>query len=335
MFNEELLVSTNSADQNIFKLDIAPLQANFLNILKEEGKSINTLKNYKTDLDCFGQYLNQFQDNQRINHISLPQIMEYGKFLETKYHSNNSRRRRVQTLRRFFDYLVTKQIMPSNPVRKIPTSPKFVDIPRPAQFADIKTLWMQLIQESQGESKLSGLIAQRNQVIMLLIYESGLKVSDLAKLTRKNLILGNSPRVIINPLNRDPYSVELPYYFKDLVTHYLTNLDKNLNSSQMNFEELLFNANPYKILAGGISPRGIEIVFEEYRKQLNIEITPKSLRQSCVFKWLHRKISDTTIKEWMGVAPSYGLKPYKDELNNYFFSQEALAELYYHYLKSN
>ena len=102
-----------------------------------------------------------------------------------------------------FDYLVETGEMSSNPVRKIPTSPKFVDIPRPTKFIDVKTLWMSLLQSKNGDGLLSELITERNRVIFLLIYNAGLKVSDLAKLRVDQLSLGGQPRVLITP-KRDP-----------------------------------------------------------------------------------------------------------------------------------
>ena len=90
-------------------------------------------------MDCFKNYLLDTAKSDLLGQLDLPQILEYGKYLDQKYSSNNSRRRRVPDSRIFFDFLVSEGISPSNPVRKIPTSPKFVDIPRPTKFIDVKT----------------------------------------------------------------------------------------------------------------------------------------------------------------------------------------------------
>jgi hypothetical protein len=82
----------------------------------------------------------------------------------------------------------------------------------------------------------------------------------------------------------------------------------------LDIDELLFNANPYKILSGGLSPRGTELFFEDLRKELKTDMTAKSLRQACVFKWLNMNIPHTTMKEWLGVTPSYSLELYLEEL---------------------
>ena len=46
-------------------------------------------------------------------------------------------------------------------------------------------------------------------------------------------------------------------------------------------------------------------------------MTAKSLRQSCIFKWLIKGEPQSTIKEWMGVQPQYSLRPYVEELEKH------------------
>jgi len=325
------------------RLILLTLQDDFLKELDGKGRSLNTLKNYKTDLDCFNQYLSDKYPPHAIVTFDLEAILLYGKYLQVKYTSDNSRRRRVQTLRIFFDFLVSKHIFSSNPVRKIPSSPKFVDEPRPAPFSEVKTFWHCLLQEEHEAkmTRLSGqnisiseLLSKRNQILIILIFGAGLKVSDVSPLGLRDLILGESPRVMVKPAKRDPYSIPLHPSFSNIIDDYLKHLEQLKAAFNIQFDQAFFNANPYKILSGGLSPRGIEIVFEEYRKKLMIQTTPKSLRQACVFKWIGEKIPDSVIKEWMGVAPSYDLSPYKDKSLQFLYSENALAKISESYLEN-
>ncbi len=318
------------------ELDLNELQRDFFLKLKSMGRSQNTLKNYKTDLDCFNHYLLKNDKDTDITNFNMAQVQLYGTYLEEKYNSDNSRRRRVQALRIFFDYLVEQNLFESNPVRKLPTSPKFLDIPRPTPFIDVKTLWVSLLEESTSKNEMLALIARRNQIVMLLIYGAGLKVSDLSKLKTSNIFLdGDSPRVLINHPKRDPYTIPLPPIFKTVLEEYLLKLSDMKIKSATNFDELLFNANPYRILSGSLSPRGLEVIFEDYRKKLQITLTPKSLRQACIFKWLTQDHNETLIKEWMGVAPTYSLKLYKEHMLNHIYNENFLGELYKNYLSKD
>ncbi len=311
------------------------LQQNFISQLESKGRSLNTIKNYRTDLQCFNKYLLREKKNLHLGDINVSQIELYGEYLQVKYSSDNSRRRRVQALRLFFDYLVEVKLMDSNPVRKIPTSPKFLDIPRPASLIDLKTLWQHLLTEGQSKNSMTRLLAKRNQVIILLIYSGALKVSDLHDLKREQITIpiheDEDPRVLIRPSKRDPYTVPLSQVFVPVYHDYIQELKEVMKSQTIEFPHVLFNANPYRILAGGLSSRGLEIIFEEWRNQLMVNLTPKSLRQACIIKWLQERLQDGLIKEWMGVAPGYSLKLYKDNLTKNVYDEQFLMELYYHF----
>jgi site-specific recombinase XerD len=315
--------------------DILSLQKDFFNNLEKKGRSANTLKNYRTDLHCFNQYIEKQASKLSVAQLDIKSVQAYGQYLEARYNSDNSKRRRVQALRLFFDYLIETKIVDSNPVRSIPSSPKFLDIPRPTPLVDLKTLWQYLLEEGHSTQKMNRLLAKRNQVIVLLIYSGALKVSDISQLKVDSITLPDSPeedpRVLVSPPKRDSYTIPLCQAFVPVYQDYLSELRARQQEQDIEFDHILFNANPYRILAGGLSSRGLEIVFEEWRSKLMVTITPKSLRQACVFRWLHGHNSDGLIKEWMGVAPSYSLKLYKEHLNNHAYNDTFLLELYHHY----
>ena len=68
----------------------------------------------------------------------------------------------------------------------IPTAPKFLDIPRPTSFLELKKFWSHLKKEWVQNVGLNKIIIHRNLMITLLIYKGGLKVSDLATIKSSN-----------------------------------------------------------------------------------------------------------------------------------------------------
>lgn len=304
-------------------------QNGFFQELRNSGKSLNTLKNYKTDIDCFNKFLVEFGGPLDLNEFNDTRVSQYGHFLENKYTSDNSRRRRLQALRLFFDFLVRKGIYPENPIRKLPSSPKFLDIPRPTSYVEVQKLWEQLCKDANDPNLIRKVIGIRNQLIYLLVYTSGLKVSDLSGLKVSHIESNpHSPRVLVTPRKRDPYTVPIHSLFYLIYKDYQARVEEAKNFSGVTFDNLLFNANPFKILKGGLSPRGLELIFEDFRNRLGITVTPKSLRQACIFNWLTKGYGDSLIKEWMGVAPSYSLKLYKTHLPNHQYGDEFLAGYY-------
>ncbi len=316
--------------------ELFALEQEFYANLRAQGKSQNTLKNYKTDLDCFNYYLNSEYASVEVKNFDQALVTNYGQYLEKKYSSDNSRRRRVQALRIFFDFLLSKGLVSGNPVRKLPTSPKFLDIPRPTPFIDVKTLWTYLVEESHSQDKIQELLSKRNQILFLLIFGAGLKVSDLSELSVNDITIGKNgeePRVLIHHPKRDAYTVALPRIFEKVYADYLVILEEMKAKSQITFDNLLFYANPYRIISGGLSARGIEIIFEDYRNKLMITLTPKSLRQACIFKWIQQQKNVSLIKEWLGLAPSYDLKLYLEHAPNFLYNEDILEDIYTNYKK--
>lgn len=289
-------------------------QQDFLRLLERQGKSFNTVKNYKADLTCFNGFVLSKQKNLKIKSFTPTQVQEYSQYLSQKYDSSNSVRRRVQALRLFFDYLLTRNIFEENPLKKMAVSPKVLDAPAPTLFPEVIALQRVLRSRLESSEGLAHLVHFRNLVIFHLIYGAGLKVSDLSKLQITAILKDHKGlRVLVEHPKRDPYSIPLPASFKDIFQAYRSSFEAQQSKQQLDLPEILFNANPYKILSGGLSPRGIELFFEELRRQTKSEITAKSLRQSCIFKWLNMSVPHPTIKEWLGVAPSYSLELYLEE----------------------
>ncbi len=297
------------------EINLLEKQQEFLKLLQVQGKSFNTVKNYKADLQCFNVFMIDKQQHLKIKAFTSSQVQEYSQYLDKKYDSSNSVRRRVQALRLFFDYLMAQNLFQDNPLKQMAVSPKVLDNPEPTPFPEVLKTYQVLKRRVQNSEGLAQIVNARNLVIFHLIYGAGLKVSDMAKLHFSSILKDQKGfRVLVEHPKRDPYSVPLPMSFNADFQFYKTHYLQFLKKEELEIQELLFNANPYKILAGGLSPRGTELFFEDLRKEIKSDMTAKSLRQSCIFKWLNQNTNHTTIKEWLGVTPSYSLELYLEEL---------------------
>ena len=93
-------------------IDLISEQQEFLRKLELTGKSFNTIKNYRTDLNCFNKFFTQKGRDLKITQLTTIQVKEYCAHLEQIYNSPNSIRRRVQALRIFYDFLLEKGLNP-------------------------------------------------------------------------------------------------------------------------------------------------------------------------------------------------------------------------------
>lgn len=294
------------------KIDLRLHQQLFLKGLEQKGKSFNTVKNYRTDLNIFLGFLTLKGRSTVVSEISNEELKEFSHYLQKKYNSPNSIRRRVQALRIFWDYLIENGLFEKNPIKNLIVEPKVVDLPKPVPFHLVKKIYDELRTKAAETDSLESLLNLRNLILIHLIYGGGLKVSDLDKLKQKHISnYKGTYRVTIFSKNTEPISIPLPEVFALDYEKYQLALEKRKNQDKIDFDDLLFNANPYKILSGRLSPRGIEIIFKEISKRYKKEISAKSLRQSCIFNWLTKKHPEARVKEWMGVQPQYSLGPFK------------------------
>ncbi len=279
---------------------------------RSEGKSDNSLKSYRADLNNFLKFIGLDQNLDSLREFSV--LKNYAEKLSAD--AGNTHRRRLQTLKGFLDFLLQRELIKENPSKKLFTPTKKIELPQPANVLELKKLQGELQKEIDCSQGMKKLWALRNMLIFLFIYEVGLKVSEINKIKDEQVILNaHPPRLIVSTPKRDPYTIPLTPNCCSFIDDYLPLKKTHQEKEKLSFNHFFFNGNQYKILGSSISPRGIEFLFQEFERKLKLKITPKTLRQAAILEWLRQGKAPESIKEWMGVAPDYSLKPYTDLLN--------------------
>jgi site-specific recombinase XerD len=57
-------------------IDLPSVQKDFFDELRGQGKSANTLKNYRTDLECFNKYLREKQGSLMLDNFNMTKTTE-------------------------------------------------------------------------------------------------------------------------------------------------------------------------------------------------------------------------------------------------------------------
>jgi len=179
---------------------------NFLNnIEKQKGYSIHTADAYRRDLTQFAE-IAQIEENDEISEIFVKgNLRRYIYFLKESGQKSKSIARKRSCLLSFGKFLVKREILPSNPVRLIfPTKiekniPAIITQP---QMSDLGERYEEKSPETDGtiSEKPTPL---RDKLIIELLYGSGIRVSELNNLIRRNIDIPNNRMRVIGKGNKE------------------------------------------------------------------------------------------------------------------------------------
>ena len=153
----------------------------YMNYLEaERNASPYTVRNYTTDLLHFFNFL-RTKEISSLKEVDRHVVRDYLSHLMEKGFVKASIARKLSAIRSFYRYLHREGIVPTNPLATI-SSPKLDK--RLPSFLTIEEV--ERLLEAPDLSKPQG---QRDRAILELLYASGLRVSELAQLTLKQIDL--------------------------------------------------------------------------------------------------------------------------------------------------
>lgn len=293
-------------------------QNSFLDHYRSMGKSENSLKCYRLDFNCINEFLKESKmSSQQPVFFDQNLTKNFDQYLSKKYPNINSIRRKLQTMRLFFDFLLMKKWVDHNPIKTIQSSPKVLYPPTLHSMEDINQVQLYLAFKLKNSSSSKEVIQHfRNYILLIIIYQTGLSVSQLADLKidhfleLKNIDTEDFRILVTTTKRQEPYTIPLPGQFKKTFIKYFKILQEEMKKDNFFFDQVFFNSNAYRLISGGISSRGLEDIFHKISETLKMSITPKSLRQTAALHWLAKGQSQATVKEWLGVAPAYNISLY-------------------------
>lgn len=163
----------------------------FLRYLETEKRSSeHTIKSYALDLEQFSTFMHAEYGESDVSQSATMHVRSWLASLREKGMSAKSIHRKRSALSTFFKYLRRSGVVSSDPVAKT-RSPKMEK--RLPVFVEEKGM-SRLLEKAQFPDDLSGF---RDQVILILLYETGMRLSELIGLTDGDLeFIKNHIRVL-------------------------------------------------------------------------------------------------------------------------------------------
>lgn len=272
----------------------------FLEYLKVvKNSSVHTVRNYAIDLNCLKQFLTESnsespQDDYPLNQIDRKDIRNFLARLNAQKQTKKTIVRRLSALRSFFKYAIQHQIIQSNPTEILDTPKLEKKIPAPLTYDQIKHLF-----DLPDTTSYLGL---RDRAIMELFYSSGLRISELVALNRKDIdfaahlirLKGKGKKERIVPFTRNA-AQWIKSYLENPERH--SNIDGHL--AEVDPEAVFLNK-----LGKRLTTRSIDRHFEAYLKKSGLagRATPHTLRHSIATHWLENGMDLKTIQTLLGHA---------------------------------
>lgn len=255
----------------------------YINYIYIEKKLSNNTKDaYKRDLISFSNYLN----NKEISKINSSDIKSYIKHLNDIKDKDRTIARKIVSVRTFFDYLMMNKIIKENPCEKIESPKLRKNLPKVLSIDDVNKLL---------SLKSNTTLEYRNKAMIELMYDAGLRVSELVNLEVNNINLkdcyvrcfGKGKKERIVPLGDIAIEVLDKY-----INIYRDSLLKGY------FTDKLFISSYGK----GITRQGFFKILKSEAKKAGItkEFSPHTLRHSFATHLLEYGADLSSISELLG-----------------------------------
>lgn len=251
----------------------------FLSFLSyERGYSSNTLLSYKIDLKELSNFLNK--RGKSLVKASKDDLSQFINILSERGFTNNTIIRKLASIRTFYKYLLSEEIIEEDVVSFLDTPKKEKKIPKVLFEDQIKKLLDQpLLQEERYA---------RERSILELLYSCGLRVSEIVNLTINDINLedgflrikgkGNKERIV--PLGSKAISA----------------LSEYLKQRRHIKEKKLFLNSRNK----GLSRQSVWLIVKQFANNVGLDISPHTLRHSFATHLLDNGADLRVVQELLG-----------------------------------
>ena len=247
--------------------------------------SNKTVDSYKKDVEEYLSYLERESlSYKKIEYSDLRLYLMYLK--DEKKKKASSIDRNLSSLRSFYRYLCSKNVVAENPFTLLQGLKKEKNLPRYFEYNELEEMF------SIPNKKTP--LGQRDLLILELLYSTGIRVSELVSI-KVDDIDQKSLSIRILGKGKKERIVSYGEYAEDILTLYLK--DGYLKLNKTNSKYLILN-NQGK----NISTRGVSYLLDKIIKQTSIQknISPHMLRHTFATHLLNEGCDILSVKELLG-----------------------------------
>jgi integrase/recombinase XerC len=256
-----------------------------------KGVSDHTIRGYFIDLHGF-KNLSQEEGVLPLASVSKRMIRHYLAHLHEKKMSVRTILRRLSALRSFFKFAIREKLVLENPLEEIDSPKREKKLPVSIQYAQVEHLL--------NQPDLTTYLGLRDRAIMELMYSSGLRLSEIVGMNRRDLdlrglqinVFGKGKKQRIAPITQTA---------ADWIAKYLQSpermMDFKEHQAQKDAQAVFLNRWGQRL-----TPRSVDRNFAAYLKAsgLSERITPHTIRHTIATHWLENGMDLKTIQLLLG-----------------------------------
>lgn len=283
----------------------------YLDYLKYQKKYSNyTVLNYQNDILEYLTYLS----SEAINYKSIEysDVRFYLMYLtDIKKVKSTSLSRKISSLRGFYKYLVNQNIIECNVFSLVTLPKKEKKLPRYFQYNELEELF--------SVSDCNTPLGIRNQLLLELLYATGVRVGELINIKISDIQLEQKTIKVLGKGNKERL-VAFGDYAYDALKKYL----KEGRPYLLNKEE-----TPYLFLnhlGKQLTDRGVRYILNQMIKETSLQkkISPHMIRHSFATHLLNEGCDLFTVQQLLGHASVRATQIYTH------VTTDRLKEVYYH-----
>jgi integrase/recombinase XerC len=259
----------------------------------EKNASVHTVRNYRSDLAQFVDYLVRHDRPRDWLQVDQHQIRAYLADLYRRGEKKSSIARKLASLRSLFRFLAKEGCVENNPAKMVATPKLGRALPVVLTVDDAKTLV-----EAPGGKDLSDL---RDRAILETFYSTGIRVSELVGMNREDL---NLPEGLLKVRGKGKKERIVPIGAKAIaaIQNYLEgrSVKRPGGPSDHRIYRPLFENR----LGQRLTARGVAGIVNRYVTQAGLQarVSPHTLRHSFATHLLDGGVDLRSIQEMLGHA---------------------------------
>ena len=227
----------------------------FLIYIQNRGFSLHTYNSYEKDLKDFIAYFN----NKKLKDITVGDIRFYIRSLYDRKYKVATIARHISTLKSFYKYLESENIISFNPMILVSNPKKDKKLPNYLNYEDLEKLL--------NTPDINNKWGLRDALILEMLYSTGIRVSELVNIKIKDIDF-NARKILVFGKGRKERIVFYGSNCADLLEKYL----------QKQHENYLFTNTK----GNRLNERTVRQIVRDtaLKAHINVKVTPHTLRHT-------------------------------------------------------